>query len=289
MKLTKKKKLVMILSLVWSLSIFSVATYAWVSRSWEPELEYSEVTIATSGALVITIENKETGEESIFNEVDLNEYTNTTSFSLKQVSSADGISFLSADFTPTLEGKVPVYNAETEGKYIKTEFWLVAQPNNDPTIDNIKDVFIHEETKIEYTNSGIDADLEQAIRISIELPKQTGVGSDVYILGKDQSGTGSYFYHTGATTDALGEDVFNDYHNDKETLNSGATGRHVMYPLHYFDGSDASRTLCRVTSSTKQKVVIRIWLEGCDPNCVSGIAGERFSLTLKFDTRDVEN
>ena len=289
MKLTKKKKLVMILSLVWSLSIFTVATYAWVSRSWEPELEYSEVTIATSGALVITIEDKETGEESIFNEVDLNEYTNTTSFSLKQVSSADGVSFLSADFTPTLEGKVPVYNAETDGKYIKTEFWLVAQPNNDPTIDNIKDVFIHPETKIEYTNSGVEADLEQAIRISIELPRQTGIGSDVYILGKDKNSTGDYFYHTGATTDALGEDVFDDYHNDKNTLNPDTTGRHVMYPLHYFDGSDASKTLCRVTSSVRQKVVVRIWLEGCDPNCVSGIAGERFSLTLKFDTKDVEN
>ena len=61
----------------------------------------------------------------------------------------------------------------------------------------------------------------------------------------------------------------------------------------YFDYYKYSETktnnnkLFQINSSLVQQVIVRIWLEGCDPYCVGDIAGKTFGLVLKFDSVDV--
>lgn len=300
MVLTKRKKIIMILSLIWSVSLFSVATYAWVARNWSPEIEYSEITIATSGALVISIDDKPTDNETTYNEINLNELTNIKSFALKQVSSADGKTFVGADFSPVLENGVPVYDKEVSGKYIETEFWLKAQPYTNSTLENIKDIYLHQDTNISYKLNGEDdssKNLEYAIRISIELP---GVLVSPIILCKDRSeiattdnelkeaGTGLYRL-PAANYDYIGENIYKDYYNDKNTLNSEALTTQVAHGFESYMYNYDTKTgnkLFTISSYITQKVIVRIWLEGCDKYCVSDIAGKSFSLTLKFDSVD---
>jgi len=301
MVITKKKKIIMILSLIWSLSLFSVATYAWVARNWTPELEYSEVTIATSGALVISIDDKPTDNETTYNEINLNSLTNTESFALKQVSSADGKSFVGANFNPVLDNGVPIYDTEVAGKYIETEFWLKAQSYTNSTLENVKDIYLHKDTDITYTSTG-DGDtsenLEYAIRVSIELP---GVYAKPIILCKDRTAiasteeevkeaeAGEYQSLSAASTDSVGENVYEDYKNDKNSLNTEVLTTQLARDFESYTYNYETQTgnkLFTISSYVTQKVIVRIWLEGCDKHCISDIAGKTFSLTLKFDSVD---
>ena len=303
MKKTNFKKVFMILSLVSSLSLFSAVTYAWVARSWTPELEYDTVTIATAGALIISIEDKD-GNEGNYNEVNINEITGMTSFALKQVSSADGKTFVSADFAPVLEGGKPVYSADTSGKYIETQFWLKAQPNNDPDVPNIKDVFLHEDTMISYVDeNGEHLELEKAIRISLEA---TGVNNNnpfIFYQNRkhgevdtDLSGDAADgIYHNtmfASSPEYIGDEIFTNYPTDM-SLNSQTLRTQKAYKLDYFKDNPNTeeldpKILFRINSDTIQKVTLRIWLEGCDEHCESDVAGKTFSLIFKFDSIPVE-
>lgn len=303
MKKNKKSKIFMILSLVCSISLFSAVTYAWVARSWTPKLEYDKVTIATAGALVISIPDKD-GNDAEFNEVNLNELTGIESFALKQVSSADGKAFVGADFSPVLENLVPVYSDDVEGKYLETQFWLKAQPSNDSTLSNIKDVFIHSDTMISYTNAeGESLEVEKAIRISIEL---SGINNSIpYIFYQDrrpgeepdpndEDGKDGIYHNTffASSPDFIGKSVFKDYPNDL-SVNDQATHTQKVYKLDYFKDNPETPELdpnifFRINSDTIQKVTVRIWLEGCDEHCQTEIAGKTFSLVLKFDSIPVE-
>ena len=192
--MNRKKKIFMILSLVWSLSLFTVVTYSWVARSWTPEVEYSDINIATSGALVISIQDKD-GNEGEYNEINLNELTNTDSFALKQVSSSNGKAFVGANFNPVLSNGVPVYDADVNGKYIETEFWLKAQAYNTSEITNIKDIYLHEDTDIIVSEEDEQLNLDLSIRVSIDLP---GILTQPIILCKNRS----RLYENPETSDA---------------------------------------------------------------------------------------
>lgn len=288
--MNRKQKIVTALSLVWSISLFSMATYAWVARTWTPELEYSNITIATSGALVITIHDKD-GNEGQYTEVNLNELTNTETFALKQVSSADGKSFLGADFTPVLEDGVPIYDTNTSGKYLETEFWLKTQPSSDDARKNVKDVFLHPDTMILYQPpQGMPSNnVDLAVRISIEVPGFNG--NQPYVLCKNRGttdGNDGRYDNTlfAANTNAIGLPVYEEYPD--ETLNTQTLSPQIAYDYKYFNGESAERMMFRVNPDTVQKVIIRVWLEGCDEYCLSDIAGSIFSLNVKFDTKDIE-
>ena len=78
------------------------------------------------------------------------------------------------------------------------------------------------------------------------------------------------------------------------SLNEDAILSQICYKIDYFmddtstpDVVDPREMLFRITSDAMQKVTLRIWLEGCDENCISDIAGKTFSLTVKFDSIDV--
>lgn len=289
-----RKRLLLILSLIWTLGLFIAVSYAWIARSWTPQLEYPNISISTAGALIITLED-ENGEESVYNSVNVNEYMNLDEFTLKQVSSLDGKSFISANFNPILDDGVPIYDDNVDGKYIEIEFWLNTQYESDEQLrDRKKEIFIHSDSYIKYNpqnenDKSYNADL--TVRMSIELQN---INNDIpYILckdrGTDDGATDDKYDYTlvAAKLDSVGKNIFTNYPTDKSfAYNTYATQK--AYKLNYFDGSIPERVLFTIDTAAAQKVIVRIWLEGCDEFCQSDIAGKNLSILLKFDARDVE-
>ena len=280
----KAKKFVMIFSLICSMALFSIVTYSWIARSWTPELEYSQVSISTTGALVIAFED-EKGDESLFTTVDVNEFLGIGDFVLKQVSSYDGINFVSADFTPILGGGVPVYDENVKNKYIETEFWLKTQYETDEGLrERQKQVFLHPDSYISFNGTGDSKNVELTLRVSIEID---GVGT--YIFCADR-GEGKPLYEDelyAATPDVVGKNVFVNY-PEKDLDTSICTKVPYIYDLNYFNGQ-GNNYLFTIAEASVQKVTLRIWLEGCDDYCLNDIAGKNLSILIKFDSKEVES
>lgn len=301
----KFKKTILVFSLFWTLILIVTVTYSWIARSWTPQLEYQHISIATTGSLMITFEN-ETGDESVFNEVNVNELAGLDKFALKQVSSVDGKNFLSANFNPILEGKVPVYDSNINGKYIETEFWLKTQYETDEDLRNMKkEVFIHKDSYIQYNpesnNNEASLNSDLTIRIAIEIQN---VNDNVpYIFCADRSsvdatnnntdGNDGIYEETlyGAKTIAENYNVFTNYPSDTTLLKKvddvQILDYQKAYKFSYFDGSSADKVLFSIDAASAQKVTVRIWLEGCDDYCLNPIAGKDLSILLKFDSREV--
>lgn len=280
----KGKKITLLFSMFWTLILLVSVTYSWISRSWTPKLDYPRIAIATTGALIITFE-----DDSVYNEVDLNELTQIEEFALKQVSSPNGREFVSADFSPILEKGVPVYDDKTDKKYIKTEFWLKTQYESNEDLGNrSKEVFLSSDSYIKYDASDDDvARVDLAIRVSIEI--QNG---PTYILctgsDNDPDKLDGTYTKKAASLEAVGENIFENYPDT--TLKEGTYESIVVYDLNYFNGElddyGNKKNLLTIDSSSGKKVTVRIWLEGCDENCVNEIAGEKLSICLKFDSKE---
>lgn len=287
----KYKKVALLFSLLWTVILLVSVTYSWIARSWTPKLEYPQVSIGTTGALVITIDDK------AYNEVDLNSLTGIEDFALQQVSSTDGINFVSADFGPVLNEKPPLYDKITNGKYIQTEFWLKTQYESDDDLGNRKkEIYLDvENTSITYAyDDPNEPRVDLAIRISIEIDK--GV---TYILCKgkegDPDGLDLIYSKNAAPESSVSKEIFEDYPNNMD-LKEGTYVPILAYDLKYFDGNyderiKKNRSLFTLETSSARKVTVRIWLEGCDPNCVNEIAGSKLSVVLQFNSKEalVEN
>lgn len=282
--MNKGKKVTLLFSIFWTVILLVSVTYSWISRSWTPKLDYPKIAIATTGALIITFD-----DDSVYNEVDLNELTSVDEFALKQVSSPDGINFLSADFSPILEKGVPVYDKKTENKYIQTEFWLKTQyENNDDLGNRTKEVYLSKDSYIKYdTTSEDEPRVDLAIRISIEI--QNGP-TYIFCTGKedDPDGLDGTYTKKAAALSAEGLPIFEEY--PATALKEGTFQNIIVYDLNYFNGDvDAygnKKNLLTIDSASGKKVTVRIWLEGCDENCVNEIAGKKLSICLKFDSRE---
>lgn len=290
----KVRKLMLLLSVFWSVLLLTAVTYSWIARSWTPQLEYPKVSIATTGALIISFE-EETTDEAVYNEVKVNELLGLDEFALKQVSSLDGKYFVSANFNPILDNGVPIYDENVEGKYLETEFWIKSQYETDDALrDRKKEVFIHPDSEIKYLTENGEEDLLNValtVRISIEL--QNVNGNNPYIFcanrGNDDVKQDGKYDDTlvAAKLDSVGSNIFTEYPTDVSLL-EGTYETQKAYDLNYFDGSTADKVLFTIDSAATQKVIVRIWLEGCDEYCVNEIAGKNLKILLKFDSREVE-
>ena len=286
----KAKKLLIVFSLFCSFALFSIVTYSWISRSWTPELEYSQVSISTTGALIITLVDDE-GNESLYEDVNLNSYIGINEFVLKQVSSPDGKYFVSANFTPVLGGGEPIYDENVDEKYIETEFWLKTQYETDEDLRNKKkEIFLSSESYIRYTGTDGDSDsVELTIRVSIEIEDLNDNKPYIFCVDRGDNNKQIYSDELWATKlDSVGKEVFVDYPDDRDLNTDNCEKVANVYRLDYFDGSTPDRVLFTMTPADVQKVTVRIWLEGCDENCLTEIAGKNLSILLKFDSREVE-
>lgn len=284
-----RKKFFIIVSLVWTIALLSVVTYSWIARSWTPSLEHPNISIASTGALVITMEDGEPDENGNYTKVNLNDFERFKDFALKQVSSADGKTFVSADFNPVLEGGVPVYDDNVTDKYIQTEFWLKSQYETDEGLANKqRAIFLSDQSYIRYNGSdSSEVDVTKAIRISIEVQNYR---TYIFCVAPTDGSKGTYQLK-GVSTESVGMNIYEEYPN--KTLNSDAYQPVTVYSLNYFNGKDEQtgeiKSLFDLSTSSAQKITIRIWLEGCDDNCVNEIAGKSLSVNIVFDSIEIES
>lgn len=288
----KLRKSILLFSLVWSVLLLVGVTYSWIARSWTPQVEYPKVSIATTGALIISFE-EEIGD-AVYNEVKVNELLGLEQFALKQVSSLDGKYFVSANFNPILDGEVPIYDNNVNGKYVETEFWIKTQYESDDELSGKrKKVYIHEDSKIEFLDeNGNDLlNVRYTIRISIELLNINN--NEPYIFcanrGTDDGKEDGIYDETlfAAKLDAVGKNIYKNYPDDTSLVTENISEQ-ICYDLNYFDGTSDDRVLFTIDPASNQKVVVRIWLEGCDEYCVNEIAGKNLSILLKFDSEEIE-
>lgn len=290
----KTNKLLSILSAAWMIILLVVFSYSWVARNWTPSLSQEQISIASTGALLIGLSN-----DTTYNSVSLNQVVGVDSFTFKQVSSVDGKTFHTVNFVPALQNKPPLFTGEdVKGRYIDVNFYLKSQVSNDNALNKSKYVFIHPDTKIIDTQTG--QNISKAIRMAITID---GVNSnEPYILGRTNDDKDNIDYSTwAALPDAQGKPLYVKFPDD-QTYNPDAADQQKVYNLNYFHGGrttydgdgnhqndynftvDPTRTLLTIAPGEIRQVNLKIWLEGGDANCIDGIAGKSFSIMLKFDS-----
>lgn len=298
------KKLLVAITIAWILLLMVVFSHSWIARNWTPSISQTNITISSSSALLISLDENGT---TLTNSVSLNDVFANSSFVLKQVSSVDGITFHKVDFVPALSGNSPVFTrdeavpiSDNTGRYIDLTFYLKRQSSNNPDLASDKLVFIHPETHI--TAVGDDADVAKALRVAITIDNNPPI---IMANCDDQyNGTRSA---TAATADAHGQDVYINYNPDDAVhqYNTEFTATQVAYGLQYWHGGrtsydgdddptddyeftpDPQRALVRLATDQICTVNIKIWLEGGDEACTDSIAGKVFDFMLKFDSVDV--
>ena len=303
----KKRNIFMgILSLSWLLVLLVVTSYAWISRTWTPSITEDKISISTAGALVISLVSDQEYNQAPnkYNTVNLNTLLGddkfVDTFSFKQVSSVDGKTFHTVDFSPMLTGKSPKYtNENVRERYIDVTFYLQIQESEDTSLRYSKYIFIHPDSQITDIKSGSNA--SKAIRIALSINDAEPIilcnaGSTTATKSTNAAGinaNGKTLYKT-TSSGAIENDQ-----NGKPILNPDAVGTALAKDLHYFNGGRTSGTdynftvnpqlmLCEVGSGSTTKINLKIWLEGGDDYCVESIAGEAIKLVLKFDSMDIK-
>lgn len=299
---------------LWLTVMLVAFTYTWVSRNWTPVIKSDDITIASAGALVISILSD---TSAVHTEVSLNDVAGVdTSFVFKQVSSQDGVNFFWKDFSPTVTGDEPAIFHKIEGNdihkkdYIDTRFCLKL----DDSLTTPKYIFIHPETIIEYVKDNVDdPDVAKAIRISLTFDRDivtdsgTQTVTETVILGHLDDNEDVINDDDSTSTNELYMAVLSDADGKTDADGSGALGYQTVHGLQYFDCGritfdkndpfaesnytfkrDSSKALFVLNPGETKWVEMRIWLEGQDENCVKEIAGEKFNLVLKFDSAFVE-
>lgn len=310
----KLKKILSAFLALWLCVMLVTFTYTWVSRNWTPSINSENMSIATAGALVISL----TGDES-YTEVSLNDIIGletSDAFVFRQVSSQDGMNFFWKDFSPTLKEQPAVFykidSSDSHKKdYIDTKFCLKL----DDSLKGAKYVFIHPETMIECVEEPADGlYASNAMRISLSYEKEvtTAAGTETIketvILGNLEDNEG-VVNADNANTSSLYTGVLNTA-NGKNELDATAVGHQTVYGLEYFNCGrsffdptlkgedqsanynfikDPSKALFKIEPGELVWVEMRIWLEGQDENCVKEIAGDKFDMVLKFDSVMVES
>ena len=312
----KRRRVLSAFMAVWLCVMLVAFTYTWVSRNWTPSIKGDDISIASSGALVISILSD---SSAVHTEVSLNDVVGLevdNSFVFRQVSSQDGINFFWKDFSPTVTGDNPaifykIENSDTHKKdYIDTKFCLKL----DDELTTSKYIFIHPETVIDYVKENeSDPDVSKAIRISLtfdkEIVTESGVQTvtETIILGNLDDNEEVINARDDDSTNDLYKAVLSDADGKTDAVDSGALGHQIVYGLQYFNCGrtsfnaddpfnesnysftrDGDRALFVLNPGELKWVDMRIWLEGQDENCVKEIAGEKFDLVLKFDSAFVE-
>jgi hypothetical protein len=309
----KLKKVLSAFMAIWLCVMLVTFTYTWVSRNWTPSIKSTNMSIASSGALVISLSG-----DDVFTEVSLNDVIGIEekdSFVFRQVSSVDGKTFFWKDFSPTLNDlpaefyKIDAVDTHKKD-FIDARFCLTLEDG----LEDSKYVFIHPETFIKCvkdTAGELSPDAAKAIRISLTYDKEVGSGaerklvSETVILGNLEDNNDVINADQGANNTSYMA-VATTAHGKQDT-DPTALDYQLVYGLQYFNCGrlsfdaeaedqsvnynfvrDESKALFSIAPGEKKWIDMRIWLEGQDDNCIKEIAGDDFNMVLKFDSAFVQ-
>lgn len=301
MKTIKKTPFILIIIvLVLSLSLISI-TYAWIARRFSPEINGTDMSIESTGALMVTFTNAQAASES----VDLHELIEVEDFTFKQLSSENGRDFYYVNFDDDLSAN-PIVRYIDQNSLLTADvqtlgllrFRFAITLANDYT--GTRYVFFHPTTGISEESSST-VDYSKAFRMSFTF--EEGNTTRTMIFSED-GGT----YTEALAAEALNKEVEIDDNPSSSTYgkitaidNSFIYSNQVTSKFSdYLGGYEAGDTASWVDDSTNldtSKVLFTmnssnaivwvdccIWLEGSDANTVVEINSLLLDLLIKFDS-----
>ncbi len=306
----KLKKALSAFMAVWLCVMLVTFTYTWVSRNWTPSINSNNMSIATAGALLISISG-----DDVYSEVSLNDIIGIdadSSFVFRQVSSQDGANFYWKDFSPTLTDEPALFykvdsNDTHKKDYIDTRFCLKL----DDSLKDSKYIFIHPETMIKFAEDELadrNVKVENAMRIALTYEKEILVSgvpqlvSETVILGNLEDNEGSVNTKEAAAGNDAYRAVSSGLQSGTVENDPAALAYQPVYGLQYFNCGrayydwdndytndydfirDPDKALFVLKPGEMKWIDMKIWLEGQDLNCEKEIAGNEFQMVMKFDS-----
>lgn len=258
--------------------IFLYGTYAWFSDKTNPTITQNDMKVTSAEGLVIKL----SPDSEARTVVGLNEILSSfDTFSLKQMSSADGINFYTIDFGAGLAHSAPQFvniPKQSNGLINQDEYGLIDYNFYLATEDQAKHVYLHKDTIFE----GL---ADEAIRLAITI--NVGNEQRVYVFGKTRENS-----IDGYTTKAVIKEGKFSYNN----IDSSFTSNQLVYAYEDFDGGrglddndpiDLTKVLFTIEANSSMMVNVKIWLEGGDIDCEPSISDTMINTVIKFGSANV--
>lgn len=274
-----RKKISYIITTLEIFALIFVASYAWFSDKNSPSISQDQLKVTSAEGLVIKLT-----EDSIArSNVGLNEIVNDYSaFSLKQMSSADGINFYTIDFGAGLAHNLPKFvqiEKNVSGKIDMDQWGCIDYDFYLETENMAKNVYFHKDSYITGESAG-------AVRIMVTV---TDLNYDLHtIIGNTKEGIDGYPYVTRAVIKE-GEFDYNDIADE-------FVDNQLVHTFDDYNGGrgesddtsiDLDRILFTIPANTSLKVNVKVWLEGGDPDCTNSLADTSSDVLIKFGSANV--
>lgn len=258
--------------------IFSYATYAWFSDKTNPTITQKDIKVTSAEGLVIKL----SPDSEARTVVGLNEIlSDFNTFSLKQMSSVDGINFYTIDFGAGLAHSAPEFvkiPVQSNGLINQDENGIIDYNFYLATEDQAKHVYLHRDTRF----LGLASN---SIRLAITF--DVGNEKRVYIFGDTrENGIDGY------TTKAVNRTGTFSYNN----IDPSYVSNQLVYKYEDYDGGrgesdedpiDLTKTLFTMEANSVMLINVKIWLEGGDIDCDTTLSDTYIDALIKFGSANV--
>lgn len=258
--------------------LFLYGTYAWFSDKTNPTINQEDMKVTSAEGLVIKLSEDSEARTT----VGLNEIlSDFDAFTLKQMSSADGINFYTIDFGAGLAHSAPEFikiPTQSNGLINQDEYGMIDYNFYLETEDQAKHVYLHKDTKF-------DGLASSSIRLAITLDE--GDEKKVYIFG-DTPENIIDGYSTAAVI-STGRFIYND-------IDPAFLSTQNVYAYEEYNGGrgiddndpiDLTKILFTIEANSMRLVNVKIWLEGGDVDCDTSISDTLMDSLIKFGSANV--
>jgi hypothetical protein len=257
--------------------VFASVTYAWVFATQFSNIQGVDIILGESQGLVMTVNG------NVSETININNYLGASfsTFSLKEASSSNGRDlylrdsgmyyideeniYESVDVARDNIGIIQFRDAQVEDQNASFVYFNIALESVgdnrylifDAANSYIKDIY----------NNPLDP-----VRVSLTFVE--GETVETKMVGNRQEYFGNYYTEAIGSIDSLTKVGYSTNQN-VETF-AGYTG---------YNGAtfDSNKTLYYLQDGHRVNLIVRIWLEGGDPDCTNAIAGSLLNIALKFD------
>ena len=216
--------------------------------------------------------------------------------------SGNGVSFFKPNLAPDFTNKnlkassiVLAQNNNTDKKYYYHQFELTFTQSN---INVTTGVYLSRDSLIKQTpveGSSTTTNIEKAVRVAFLDPTKSGIDSLLlywapYETTADNSNTLPDTYLKGTSDDPV--EMGKTTSSAVGPISDITSGKYLDKTTFTEDINDASATstkenhkskILKLTNGETQKVIVRVWFEGMDSDCVTGITSSTIDVNLKFN------
>lgn len=302
MKNVRRKMLLAIIMIIFTIVALGTSTYAWFTLSNIAKVDNIEMTVSAGAGIELSLTGKDPG------------YNWKSKLTFDQIK--ENIDFKQFDAVTSSDGKTMTYregDSALNTNYIEFDLWFKVE-NITLRKDEKAGIFLYDYsnpggTYVESTGISWTPDVEftydtddvrspstseqkyyakDAIRLSFTYGESESQTSTIFDLSQESTNSSrGYGYTNGGAI---------DYYNKKTNSNIAAsgTGPKVVYQdeLTEIDGNDNTTSNIKSLVSNLEKdeegeflvgkTTIRIWLEGWDADCFNAIYSDKITAQLKF-------